>query len=1855
MWNRYLFLLLTAAVGIMSGCTKTVTLKVYPSGEVDVASILNFEFEDSIAPADSVGMWSSLPYLKFDPPISGKWQWRKRNLLSFWPEGGKLPSAMKVSVSANPALFMGENAELSPANFEFHTPYFTAKDLHLTWSDEVDSTARMPMNMHLTFNYPVEPESLRQYLEVFRGNHKVQVLDFSNNYYASTEFDISTDMYEFGPGEQPIEVHLKKGLVSDLKYNPLPEDVVLRDTLLPVAMLSDLMVFPEFEAGSISFKVSANQGIEAGVARPYITIVPEMPFSLRNSGSELVIEGDFKPGSDYHVGFRRNLPGAAGGLLDADAVKTVRTPELKPFLRFADDMGHFLMRGGFENLNVKTTNMDSFVVELYEIYENNLLHFINANPSNLSRWSHFDSVEDYYYGSDYGYLSMDEYGALIHSETVYTPKNAHKEVVNVPIRIKKEFRNKFNGIFVVKLRNASGDHWMEDYKIVSLSDLGLIAKYNDDDIIVFANRLSTAQPAVGATVSLISSTNQAYRTAVVDAQGVARFNDVGNRWDSRTFRLALITAQLGNDIQFLDFDHTDVDQDRFDLEGKSRSDYDVFCYGDRDLYRPGDTLYFSAIVRNWDYTAPKNLPVTVKIYGPSGDTREELQKSTNEDGAIEIAYPISTSARTGYYHIDVLPGMEHYYGEYEFMVEDFVPDKIKVNLTAEKMSGRPGDTLRFPLTAGYYFGAPCDGHAYDVVYKLFFVDYRSKRFPAFDFGNANDASPEWSNSSGQLNELGKDTLEYIIPSNLGGTGLATGLTQVTVYDNTQHTVSAQKTFTVATRPYYLGIREHGSYFSVNDVFKLDYVAVDFADQLAKGQKIARQLVRREWKRVLRKEGDRFYYVSENEAIVLKTDTVVQGADFQQFSQRLVEAGNYELTLSLVDGSATRTFGFSAYGKSVATEASFGVNREGTIAISTDKPSYKVGESARILLTAPFSGRMLVTIEREKVHEYRYVNVENNAAEIILPIRDEHVPNVYVSATLFRPLKGKGQLPLTVAHGYTSLHVENAARRLPIKITSPEVIKPGKSQAITVQTAPRAGVKVTVAVVDEGILAIRHYRTPDAFAEFYADRELNVRSYDMYEYLLPEVPASALATGGDMGDWSSYSQLNPMRNKRYKPLAFWSGILNTNASGRVTVNVPVPEEFYGRVRIMVMAYDGAQFGSEEGKMTVREDLILTTALPRFLTEGDSVQLPVNLTNMMDEKGKVKVTLKIEGPVAIDGPNPAELEMDPQSMDNVFFGLRALHPGSATVTVESDGLAKVKQRLFINVQPPAPLLVEAGNGRIEAGKSVIIKVPSGFDPNFQRTSLAVSSLPAFEFADQLDYLVNYPHGCLEQTVSAAFPQIYFGDLAELIAPNKFENSNSVLHVREAIKKIEGMQGYDGGFTYWPGGEENAWGSVYATHFLLEAQKAGFPVQSYVIDRSISHLGQLAAQKKSFTYHFNRNGLKLQEERASQDLIYSLYVLALAGKPDEGLMNHYKIRPELLCQDSKFLLAAAFALKKDRQGFADCLPKANNVDEPDRLTGGSFDSPLRSASVILSTLADVAPTQAIVPHLVDYLRAHRTQLQSTQERAWAFLAMGKLARRKRREAIQVTAQADGKELLVFTGDNVRYAANDLGGKTITLNATGKGVAYYFWKIEGSKKGASVLIPNQDQDLAVRREWYNTAGRRIMTPVFNQGELIVCRIHLKANRYAENIAVTDLIPAGFEVENTRLTHNDYSWLRNANITDFDNHDVRDDRVNVFVSMESGETRTFEYLVRAVNQGRYLMPPITAEAMYDAGIHSRRSGAVIRIVGKNEVIPGRNMIAGAKDSLRLTRADSARATFTTTYGDNTIWQRFMRNVAHQN
>ena len=345
---------------------------------------------------------------------------------------------------------------------------------------------------------------------------------------------------------------------------------------------------------------------------------------------------------------------------------------------------------------------------------------------------------------------------------------------------------------------------------------------------------------------------------------------------------------------------------------------------------------------------------------------------------------------------------------------------------------------------------------------------------------------------------------------------------------------------------------------------------------------------------------------------------------------------------------------------------------------------------------------------------------------------------------------------------------------------------------------------------------------------YAKRPLMVQSYDLYKLLLPEIVKISSSSGGGDMEQQLQKRTNPISVKRFKLLSYWSGIKKTNSEGVVTVSLNIPQ-FNGELRLMVVAYTYSRFGSAEQRMKVADDLILEPQVPRFLAVNDSLVIPVSIVNTTDKIANVDVSLKIEGPLKITSSTKKSIKIEPNSTKIVSFDIRAQSQvGSGKIIFETSGLANIKEEIDIAVRPVSPLIVETGSGTIEAGKEIKIDVPKNFLSGTQSTSLTISKFPAIKFAKQLKYLVGYPHGCLEQTVSKLFPQLYFEDLAKLVAPEMYRTNNPVYYVKEGIRKIESMQLYDGSIAYWQGGTETSWwGSVYAAHFLIESKKAGFNV--------------------------------------------------------------------------------------------------------------------------------------------------------------------------------------------------------------------------------------------------------------------------------------------------------------------------------------------------------------------------------------------------------------------------------------------
>jgi uncharacterized protein YfaS (alpha-2-macroglobulin family) len=478
--------------------------------------------------------------------------------------------------------------------------------------------------------------------------------------------------------------------------------------------------------------------------------------------------------------------------------------------------------------------------------------------------------------------------------------------------------------------------------------------------------------------------------------------------------------------------------------------------------------------------------------------------------------------------------------------------------------------------------------------------------------------------------------------------------------------------------------------------------------------------------------------------------------------------------------------------------------------------------------------------------------------------------------------------------------------------------------------------------------------------------------------------------------------------------------------------------------------------------------------------------------------------------------------------------------------------------------------------------------------------VSRSPVLELGEHLRYLVQYPYGCTEQTVSAAFPQLYYGDLADLMQLNKQGKVNANTNVLEAIRKIKMRQLYNGAVTLWDGeGEEDWWATIYSAHFLLEARKAGFDVDNGLIETMLNYISNRLKNRELINYYYNRNQ---NRKIAPKEVAYGLYVLAIAGRSNVPAMNYYKAKPGILALDSRYLLSAAYALAGDKKSFVSMLPASFSGEESIPQTGGSYYSDVRDEAIALNSLIEVDPLNSQVgimaKHVGDKLKTRRWL--STQERSFAFLALGKLSRSANNSTATAEIKVDGKTIAKVDGGQWRGDKAALKGTNIEITASGSGNLYFFWQAEGISTTGSYT--EEDNYLKVRKRFYDRFGNPITGTTFRQNDLVIVGITLERSYSGviENVVITDLLPAGFEIENPRTKDiPGMDWIKDASTPTA--LDVRDDRIHFFVDANYNK-QVYYYAVRAVSPGKYKMGPVSADAMYNGEYHSYNGAGVIHI-----------------------------------------------------
>ncbi|HEY1871690.1 MAG TPA: MG2 domain-containing protein, partial [Chitinophagaceae bacterium] len=645
------------------------------------------------------------------------------------------------------------------------------------------------------------------------------------------------------------------------------------------------------------------------------------------------------------------------------------------------------------------------------------------------------------------------------------------------------------------------------------SDIGLIAKQGEDKILVFTNSIKTTTAVEGVNISLYANNNQLIGTGATNADGVAAITYT--KKDFSGFKPAMIIAKTADDFNYLPFGSTSVNTSRFDVGGKrnNMTGLEAFIYAERDIYRPGEKVNYSVILRDKAWKSPGDVPVKLKLLLPNGKELKSFRKNLNEQGSLEGNISIDVSAITGSYSLEVYTSNDVLLGSKNFMIEEFVPDRIKVSTKLDKDFLKPGESTKLDISAVNFFGPPAANRNYECEIQVKQKYFSPGKFSDYDFSLANpNATIDKQVKEGKTDAEGNASESFTLENMLANNGLLQANFYTTVFDETGRPVSCMSSIDLVTQDVFFGIKEDWFfYYPLNQAVKFQLAAVNKdGNEINAAAKV--QVIKHEYKTVLAKSGSYFRYESQKED-KLMIESQVSINNTATYSYVPHSPGDYELRVYRPGSNTYVNRDFYSYGDWGwgIDNSSFEVNNEGHVDIELDKKSYYSGESVKVLFKTPFSGRLLVTTETDHVLSYQYINVDKRTASVDLKMDAADVPNVYITATLIKP-HDVSDIPLTVAHGFVNVKVEEKSRKIPVEITAQKNVRSRTRQKVQVKAMP--GSYVTLAAVDNGVLQVSDFKTPDPYDYFYQKKALQVDAYDLYPLLFPEVRAKLSSTGGD---------------------------------------------------------------------------------------------------------------------------------------------------------------------------------------------------------------------------------------------------------------------------------------------------------------------------------------------------------------------------------------------------------------------------------------------------------------------------------------------------------------------------------------------------------------------------------------------------------------------------------------------------------------------------------------------------------------------------------------------------------------------
>ncbi len=1715
----------------------------------------------------------------FSPEMDGSWNWISPFVLRFDAHTPFTPNANYYFYLDSENFDTGSYTFGGDTGFTLRSEPFIVTNLTLQEEPDSSVSQKVVVTGQVEFSYPVSPKDFAKFFtltEKCNGREQPVAMDILTTYRSET-ISFRSGPVNKDKDSRTIVATVAAGLQTPKSGLQLDEPALGEISLVydPNLKVRDISVVSG--SRNPTLKVSFSTPVRPDAAPGYVEVSPKVPFTVTASGSDLLLSGEFKPGQDYTLSVKEGLIAADGAVLPRPFKDRLHTPDLESRVAF-EKPGVFLTRGGYQSIALTSVNTPKAELYVDRIYANNLFMLLqDYNESTLLSQREYKGDIRQYLGDRIIKKKLN----------LAAPRNQIRQVRLDLGKIIPQDEHGFYRVMVAK----KGD-WEAAQRWVLLTDIGLVAKKGRDDLLVWANSFKNLKALENVHIRVLSTQNQLVAEGQTDSQGLWSAKGLFKKFEKD--QPYLILAETGDDFSFLLYDGFRIDTTGQDVGGKPmpKSGYNAYLYGERDIYRPGETVQGVAVVRDMALHAPQPMPFTLRLQDPRGKKYQELTLKSDADGLAEFSFAMPEYALTGGYKAELLLAGE-IIGTYEFKVEEFLPDRIKVEIAADTQDAAPGQELGFTVSSNYLFGPPSAGMNVEATVRLEAAPFAPAGYEGYAFGDPDrkfdDQEIFTSGSEQMLDDNGRRSFSTQIPKGLQPPAALLAVVSARVRERGGRGVNARQRIPSHAYQRYPGLKKLSDRgVEPGQKFELDYVVLSPQGKPTPSGRLQADFYKDRWQTVLRLTPSGGYrYESIRDSYLLSSQELPSGREKGSFSIVPPRYGGYRVVLRDPDSGAASQVSFYAYGGGYSPWA---LENPATIELVPDKDEYQDGEEAVFQVRAPFSGKLLVTVEGQDVLDTQVVRMEGNTATVRLPVHKEYAPNVYCSAVLIRTAEGMETGESARASGWCPFNVARQTNHPAVRISAPQEVRPETRLELAVQTEP--GAVVTIAAVDEGILQLIAQETPDPFSYFYAKRALGVDSYDIFSLLLPELPPvheKSPAGGGKYDKLGQFVRTEGIR--RVKPVAYWSGPLKTDASGRATYAVELPE-FNGALRIMAVCLSGGKFGSAHAMTRIKAPLIITPTFPRSLAMGDKALIPVTLRNESKADGDFLLDLDVTGP-ATAPESQKSLAVAKGREETVYFPLDVGDTqGKLDCLLRASGndeTAKATVELGVRSAYPPQNYVRSGS--LESSSlNLSEEDAAGLRPETVVRSLRIGRLPLVRFSGGLKDLLEYPYGCVEQTVSRAFPLLYFGDLAKVLAPDVFETLEPSAMVQNAITRVLAMQTSSGGFGMWPGATSpQYWASVYATHFLHEAGKAGYQVPKSALNSALRFLSSMIRGQKGYTYD------------SLDRTAYALYVLALAGHADQGMMGYLlKNHLQSMRKEAAYLLAGAYAIKGETSLADKIIHRNYRSYKGGRQSGDNFSSPIRNLALQLLLRLDVAPDDRGNPELVKELvrlldaDPHR----STQENAFSFLALGKYFRSQQNKAPYTGKIYAGETLLadcssekVLTLDKITAA-----GPIRIVMDTGyaPGAAYYSLTTRGIPTAAEYTP--RTQGLEIKRTYLDRSGKELQLDALKQGDLIVLETKVRSlKNKVKNVVVQNLLPSGLEVENPRLESTErLPWIGKVGAKPA-YQDLRDDRVLLFVTLpgkdkkhpEHGPWQTYYSLLRAVTPGSFTLPPSQVEAMY--------------------------------------------------------------------